>query len=78
MDQEEKKEIIWDFYNNLLGMTGQQEFTLDLHAFHRPAIDHLDLEHVFTEYEVWATIKALPSNKVPSLDGYTGKFYKVA
>jgi hypothetical protein len=33
---------------------------------------------VFTEEEVWATIKALPSDKAPGPDGYTGRFYKVA
>jgi hypothetical protein len=77
-DQEEKKEAIWDFYNNLLGTIGQREFTLDLEAFHRPAIDLLDLEQVFTEEEVWSTIKALPSDKAPRSDGHTGRFYKVA
>jgi hypothetical protein len=58
----------------LLGLSGQQEFTSDLQAFHRPAIDLSDLEHVFTEDDIWATIKALPSDK----NGYTGRFYKVA
>jgi hypothetical protein len=42
-DQEEKKQAVWDFYNNLLGMSGQREFTLDLQAFHRPAIDLSDI-----------------------------------
>jgi exonuclease III len=76
-DQEEKKQAVWDFYNNLLGMSGQREFTLDLQAFHRPAIDLSDLEQVVTEEEVWATIKSLPSDKAPGPDGYTGRFYKL-
>jgi hypothetical protein len=77
-DQEEKKQAVWNFYNNLLGMSGQREFTLDLQAFHRPAIDLSDLEQAVTEEEVWATIKSLPSDKAPGPDGYTGRFYKLA
>jgi hypothetical protein len=29
-DQEDKKQAVWKFCNNLLGMSGQEEFTLDL------------------------------------------------
>ena len=32
-DQDEKKEAIWNFYNNLLGASGHRDFTLDLQAF---------------------------------------------
>jgi hypothetical protein len=77
MDQEEKKEAIWEFYNNLLGTTGQRDFTLDLQNFHIPATDLSDLEQVFTE-EVWSTIKVMPFDKALGLDGYMGRFYKVA
>jgi hypothetical protein len=59
-------------------MSGQREFTLNLQAFHRPAIDLSDLEQVVSEEEVWATIKSLPSDKAPGPDGYTGRFYKLA
>jgi hypothetical protein len=77
MDQEEKKEAIWEFYNNLLGTTGQRDFTLDLQNFHIPATDLSDLEQVFTE-EVWSAIKVMPFDKALGLDGYMGRFYKVA
>ena len=35
-----------------------------------------DLEQPFTEEEIWATIKLLPSDKAPGPDGFTGHFYK--
>jgi hypothetical protein len=35
-----------------------------------------DLELPFTEDEVWLTIKKLPGDKAPGLDGLTGRFYK--
>lgn len=77
-NQEGKQEVFWDFYNNLLGGTGQRDFTLNLQAIHWPDLDLLDLELAFTEEEIWATIRSLPSDKAPGPDGYTGRFYKVA
>jgi hypothetical protein len=77
-EQEEKKEAIWDFYNTLLGHAQQRGFTLDLHSFHSSAGDVSDLEQIITEEEVWSTIKAMLSDKVPGPNGYTGHFYKAA
>ena len=74
-DQEEKKEVVWNFYNNLLGTAKQRDLTLDLQAFHREPADLTELEGAITEEEVWNTVKALPSDKAPgqmvSLDGFT-------
>lgn len=30
----------------------------------------------FSEEEVWAAIKDIPCDKAPSLDGFTGRFYR--
>jgi hypothetical protein len=38
--------------------------------------DRSDLDSPFTEEEVWATIKGLPTDKAPGSDGLTGRFYK--
>jgi hypothetical protein len=65
-----------DFYNGLLGHAQQRGFTLDLQNFHRSVVDLSNLEQIFTEEEVWNTIKAMPSDKAPGPDGYTGWFYK--
>jgi hypothetical protein len=67
-----------DFYNGLLGHAQQRGFTLDLQNFHRSVVDLSNLEQIFTEEEVWNTIKAMPSDKAPGPDGYTGRFYKAA
>jgi hypothetical protein len=75
--QEEKKEAVWDFYNSLLGHAQQRGLTLDLQNFHRPIADLSDLDQIITE-EVWRAIIAMPSDKAPGPDGYTGRFYKAA
>jgi hypothetical protein len=50
--------------------------SLNLIACHRDAIDLSSLEAPFSEKEVRDTIGALPSDKAPGPDGFTGKFYK--
>jgi hypothetical protein len=35
------------------------------------------LDAPFSEEKVWNTIKLLPSDKAPGLDGFTGWFFKV-
>jgi hypothetical protein len=41
-------------------------------------LDLTELDVVFSEEEIWNTIKSLPSDKAPGPDGFTGRFYKVA
>jgi hypothetical protein len=38
------------------------------------AVDLTDLDAPFSEKEVWETIKQLPSDKAPGLDGFTGGY----
>ena len=78
VDQAEKKHVVWNFYNNLLGVAASREFTLNLGVFHRPASNLEVLDHGFSEEEVWNTIKSIPSDKAPGPDGFTGRFYKCA
>jgi exonuclease III len=78
VEQEEKQEVVWDFYNNLLGTAVQRNCSLNLAAFHIPTRNLEQLERDVTEAEVWATINSIPSDKAPGPDGYTGRFYKHA
>jgi hypothetical protein len=77
-EQGEKQEAAWNFYNNLLGTAGQHDLTLQLGAFHRSNLELTELDVVFSEEEIWNTIKSLPSDKAPGPVGFTGRFYKVA
>jgi hypothetical protein len=44
---QEKKEAVWNFYNGLLGTTGQPDLILDLEVSHRPNANLADLEQFF-------------------------------
>jgi hypothetical protein len=53
-----------------------------LHSLHLddllPRLDLTGIDACFTEEEIWATVKELPPDRAPGLDGFTGRFYKVA
>lgn len=52
--------------------------TLDFQELGIQAMDLADLEVPFGQDEVWATIRALPSDRAPGPNGFTGAFYKSA
>jgi len=74
---EDKEQHIFDFYNSLLGSSTDREMTVNLAELDMPNIPLHDLEVPFSEEEVWKTVKALPPDKAPGPDGFTGRFYKV-
>jgi len=74
--QEDKHQILFEHFDNLLGMARSRDLTLELAAFHRAAIDLSELEAPFSEEEVWATIRSLPADRAPGPDVFTGRFYK--
>jgi hypothetical protein len=75
-NHEDNARTVDEFYTNLLGSTQDREHSLDLHAIGVPSHNLDDLDAPFTEKEVWETIKQVPFDKVPGLDGLTGCFYK--
>jgi len=56
--------------------TRTRSITLELATFHRAGIDLSVQDVPFSEDEVWATVKALPADRAPGPDGFTGRFYK--
>jgi len=73
----DKAVAIYDFYDQLLGTSGQRDLTINLEELNLSQIDLADLELPFSEDEVWNTIKHLPLDKALGPDGYTGRFYKI-
>jgi hypothetical protein len=74
--QEEKQNVMFEFYEGLIGTSLPRTSTLNLQQFHNQIVDLIEMDNPITEEEVWDTIKSLPADRAPGLDGYTGHFYK--
>jgi hypothetical protein len=68
---EEKAAEFDDFYTSLLGSCEERDTTIDLEALGVQSHDLAALDAPFSEEEVWATIKQLPSDKASGPDGFT-------
>jgi hypothetical protein len=75
-NHEDKAAAIFEFYNQLMGTSVDQDLTINLDELDLSQHDLANLDEPFTKDEVWVTIKHLPLDKAPGPDGYTGRFYK--
>lgn len=74
--QADKVDMLWEYYTSLLGTAETHSHSLNLPTFYH-AVEYLHgLYAPISEEEIWNVIKGLPLDKSPSLDGYTGRFYK--
>lgn len=74
--EEAKEDLIYNYYKGILGTPFHH-----LHSLHLddllPRIDLTSIDACFSEDEIWAMIKDLPSDRAPGLDGFSGLFYKM-
>jgi hypothetical protein len=73
-----QKEVFFQVYNSLLGSIETRDQSIDLEAIGVVAHDLSNLGDIFSEAEVWNTIKEMPSEKAPGPNGFIGAFYKRA
>jgi hypothetical protein len=73
---EDVAEIFFDFYSTHFGTPPPRDCTLDWQALGIIQHDLAHLEDNFTEEEVFAVVKELPTEKAPGPDGFIGAFYK--
>lgn len=76
ISHEDKEQVIFDFYNKLIGSPVDWEVTINLEELNIAHHDLATLEAPFTE-EVWRTVSQLPGDKAPGPDGFIGRFYHV-
>jgi hypothetical protein len=76
-EEDAKADVIYGYFNDILGKPFSRDYTLELHDL-LPQIDLSGIDSCFSEEEIWATISDLPSDRAPGSDGFTGLFYKVA
>ena len=74
---EAKEDIIYIYYNDIMGTPFQR-----LHSLHLddllPQLDLTGIYACFSKEEIWTTVRELPPDRAPGLDGFIGLFYKVA
>jgi hypothetical protein len=75
-DKEEKQDVIFSYFNGILGTAAARSCSLDLNFFHQNGIDLSVLEQPSLDDEVWATINSMTVDGAPGPDGFTGRFYK--
>lgn len=76
--EEQKEEVIFNFFDEVLGRSRVRQGSLNFHTLGIPSIDPSSINESFSEPEVWKVISDMPSEKVPGPDGFTGLFYKKA
>jgi hypothetical protein len=76
--QDRKNEVFTEEYVRLIGSIQNREHSLNLEALNIPVADLSELDTMFTEEEVWNTIREMPGDRAPGPDGFTGAFYQRA
>jgi hypothetical protein len=75
-EEEAKADIIFCYYNDLLGIGFIQEHRIDLPQLGLPQLDLADQVTPFSVAEVATVVKGTPSNHAPCPDGLNCSFYK--
>lgn len=75
-DQDHKKNIVHSHFSEIMKRGAPRPKTIKWAAIPRADHDLSTLGDAITEEEVKAAIFALPSDKAPGPDGFTGKFFK--
>jgi hypothetical protein len=68
--QERKNEVFTEAIDRLIGSIQNREHTLNLEALNIPVANLSDLDSMFTEEEVWNTIREMPGDRAPGPDGF--------
>jgi hypothetical protein len=77
-DQDRKVEVFTEAYTELLGKIQNRDHGINLDALNIQVADLQDLEHVFTEEEIWQAVKEMTADRAPWPDGFIGAFYQTA
>lgn len=72
----QKEQVIHSHFKNIAKKGPTRNIDIDWGIIPTPNCDLQELDAAITEEEVKATVFALPSDKAPGPDGFTGAFFK--
>lgn len=78
IQDEDKAGAFFKHFDDLLGTCDHNTLKLDFDQLDLPKKDLSGIDACFSEEEIWQTIKEIPLDKAPGLDGFTGLFYRAA
>jgi crotonobetainyl-CoA:carnitine CoA-transferase CaiB-like acyl-CoA transferase len=73
--QERKNELFTEEFARLTDNIQSREHTINLEELGIPVANLEELDNMFTEEEVWNTIREMSVDRAPGPDGFTGAFY---
>ena len=76
MDQKLIEEAFTSHFTEAFSSPPDRAFSLCMEDLDLPRLDLSQLDAAFTEEEVLAAIKYMPSDRAPGPDGFTGSFFK--
>ena len=74
--EEAKSEVVFDYYNALLGMHFRRSHWIDLERLNLPRLDLQALAEPFSEAEVTRIVLESPLDRAPGPDGFIDRFYR--
>jgi exonuclease III len=74
--QEDMEQMAKTHFEYVMGASQGDLKQILFQEIHLARANLSELDDAFTEEEVWATIKAMPNEKSPGPDGFTGLFYQ--
>jgi hypothetical protein len=78
LSEEDKVDVVFNFFNHVLATPPLHTCRLKLEALDLPSLDLTALGDRFTEAKVWSVIKEMASDKAPSPNGFTARFFQAA
>ena len=73
---DEKADVLHKYFSSIMGREEIREASINLDTLNLPALDLSGLDAPFSEEEVWAAVRDMPSDRAPGPDGFTGAFYQ--
>ncbi|XP_073357774.1 uncharacterized protein [Aegilops tauschii subsp. strangulata] len=75
-DEAEMAKAAFEHFSSILGASFARDHSINLDSIDPRHFDLADLEHPFSEDEIWAAVKQLPMGKAPGPDGFTAEFLR--